>query len=90
MGSCGSWYCELELGSTLAYCSATEGIAEPKEWDRSISGGERSEETVRRLVGGDLFIGVDIVCRSRNTKFAGSNWGVWGFIFEFRQQASRV
>jgi hypothetical protein len=45
----------------------------PKELDRSISGGERSEETVRRLVGGDLSIGVAIISTARNTKFAGSN-----------------
>lgn len=54
----------LALGSTLGYCRAIEGIAEPKELDRSISGGERSEETVRRLVGGELFMEFAIVRRA--------------------------
>ena len=63
----------LALEPTLGYCRATEGIAEPNELERSISGGERSEETVRRLVGGDLFVGFAIIGRARNTKFAGSN-----------------
>jgi hypothetical protein len=37
--------------------SAIEGaIDEPKDSDRFISGGERSDETVRRLVGGVLYV----------------------------------
>ena len=73
IGSCGSWYCMLVLRSTLGYCRATKGIAVPNELERSISGGDRSEETVRRLVGGDLSIGFAMNSTARNTKFAGSN-----------------
>ena len=73
IGSCGRWYCVLVWGLTLGYCRATEGIAMPKELERSISGGERSEETARRLVGSDLSIEFAMNSTTRNRKFARSN-----------------
>lgn len=60
-------------GSELNEENGEGAIVEPNDSDRFISGGERSEETVRRLLGGVLYVGFaiaeggrgELVCRRR-------------------------
>jgi hypothetical protein len=44
----------MELNEEKGDCANAGAIEEPNDSDRFISGGERSEETVRRWLGGVL------------------------------------
>jgi hypothetical protein len=56
---------------------ASEGaIEEPNDSDRFISGGERSEETVRRWLGGVLYVEFVIVCDRWRRGFVVESEGV--------------
>lgn len=50
-----------ELKEVKGVWATEDAIEEPNDSDRFISGGERSEETVRRWLGGDLYVGFAIV-----------------------------
>jgi hypothetical protein len=64
-----------ELKDAKGVCALEGAIVEPNDSDRFISGGERSEETVRRLLGGDLYVGFAIVQRRRREAVASGSRG---------------
>ena len=68
-----------ELNEVKGVCELEGAIVDPKDSDRFISGGESSEETVRRLLGGVLYGWFAIVQR-RGGEFAARQFAEEGAV----------